>query len=450
MVGCTYLRVSEAVTARWFKKTEVPLLGKDYRLRLVTPALIEVYLSNYGVGILSIALTPETPRGIDLRHAIDFNYRLSQLRPHTSGRLRTPHPSEDRAGWERLSMEQRQEVTVAPDPDAHVFERLGRSGGALMLVELVEELVRPLDELGLEREQEQLSVYTVVRFGSDVDFGDQSVRHSLAAFMSALAQVEEPRHAGSPEGTVTVSNSVLNRRHWFGAGLLGAAHLISDQDPPDHPFNSARMPRIMLKYFTPYLSALMQRTVLHRASQEASEIVLEPGGDAQQRLVKLRRYLLEFAVEGHFTEVSRREVIHRYYRSCQEVLNVPAVLTDIRRAVADIDAHNTAERQVRIAEDLRASAESGHQVQKRMNEHLALVAKVQTMVEWIEVFLVSVYVAHLWDMFASHIEVLHEALPYGVLVGALLGGAAAALVLKPWKHRHHKFSELEEEEQEGS
>jgi hypothetical protein len=91
-VGCDYLRVPDAVCNRWFGKTEVQLPGgNSFRLRPVAPALIEIYLSSYGVGVLSIALTPDAPHGLQLAQAIEFNYRLSQLRPHTAALLRTPH-----------------------------------------------------------------------------------------------------------------------------------------------------------------------------------------------------------------------------------------------------------------------------------------------------------------------------------------------------------------------
>jgi hypothetical protein len=184
--------------------------------------------------------------------------------------------------------------------------------------------------------------------------------------------------------------------------------------------------------------------VLHRASQEASDIVLAPASDSQERFVGLRRYLLEFAVDGYFTEVSRREAIHRYYRLCQDALNVPNALDNTRRAVADIDARNTAERQIRIAEDLRTNAEATRGMQKRMNENIALVAKAQTMVEWIEIFIVSVYLAHLWETFASHVEALHEWVAHGVLIAATVGGIVTALVLKPWRHRQHELDEIGE------
>jgi hypothetical protein len=104
---------------------------------------------------------------------------------------------------------------------------------------------------------------------------------------------------------------------------------------------------------------------------------------------------------------------------------------DARQALADLDAQYTTARQVRVAEDTARNVRT--------------VAHVQTMVEYIEVVLVSVYAAHLWDMIEPHIhsEWLHETLwimprgSWGVLLIALVAGGITALVLKPWRHRQH-------------
>ena len=443
-IGCEYLRLNEALGNRWFNKTEVELLDlSQFRVRLVPRALIEVFLSSYGVGILSITLRPETHRGFRPWQVIDFNYRLSQFRANTAAHLITPHPAADADGRAPLSESQQHQVRVVSDGQSSVFERIGRPGGRVRLSELATELVSPLGPLSFKADRHQFGVYTVVRFGPSIDFSDPKIKHSLSSFLSALAQVEEPRHAGSGEGITSIGNVVLNRKHWFGAGLLGAAHLVADQVPSDHPFNSARMPRIVIKYFTPYLAALIQRVVLQRASEQASEIVLSPGGEVKERFDDLRTHLLEFALEGSFAEVTHRDTIHRYYRLSRDMLNVPAALAEIRQAVADIDARNTSSRQVQIAEDLRTNAEAAKTMQMRMAQNMSVIAKVQTMVEWIEIIVVSVYVAHLWDLFASHIPSLEHWVSLGVAIAAALGAVLALVILKPWRHKRHSAVELE-------
>lgn len=450
--GCRYLKLSGAVGSRWWSDVETWLPGENGQvvrlpIRLVPAAGIELFLSTYGVGLLSIALAPER-EALSILDAIEFNYRLSLLRWGNVGKFHRLHPQEDAQRWERLSAETRQEIPLAPAPDAPLAERLGRPGGTFTPGELVEELLRPLDAFALqqvpERLPQRLSVYTVAQFSAEVDFEHPEVRATYAPLLSALAQVEEATHAGAPSDTPGVMHVLLNRKHWAGVGLLGAAHLIADQSPPEHPFNEARMPRIFLKYFVPYLAAMLQHHTLHRIVDEATTLVLTPPQNLAAGLTALRTHLLAFAAGGHFTQVSTREALHRYYRLCQEGLDVPRVLTDARQALADLDAQYTTARQVRVAEDTAQNVAATRDMQERMQslqqtmtDHLRTVAHVQVMVEWIEIFLVSVYAAHLWEMVASHVGVLHTWVPWGVLGWAVLGGGITALVLKPWRHRRH-------------
>jgi hypothetical protein len=449
-VGCRYLTLSGAAGSRWFGHVVARLPGDvTLPMRLVTSAGIELCLSSYGIGLLSIALAPECER-LSLPEAIEFNYRLSQLRWRNIGEFHIPHPQEDAPRWEGIPAAARQEIPPAPAPDAPLAERLGRPGGTFTPAELVEELLQPLAAFELQQVQERLSVYTVVRFGAEVDFEHPEVRVTYAPLLSALAQVEEATHAGAPSDTLGVTHTLLNRRHWAGVGLLGAAHLIADQAPPDHPFNEARMPRIFLKYFVPYLTAMLQRHTLHRTVDEAATLVLAPPQNLAAGLAALRAYLLAFAAGGHFTQVSTREALHRYYRLCQEGLDVPRALADARQALADLDAQYTTARQVRVAEDMAQNVAATKDMQERMQslqqsmtDHLHTVAQVQVVVEYIEIVLVSVYAAHLWDMIEPHIHWawLHETVwrmprgSWGVLLIALVAGGITALVLKPWRHR---------------
>jgi hypothetical protein len=442
--GCRYLKLSGAAGSRWFGHVVAQLPGDvTVPMRLVPAAGIELFLSSYGVGLLAIALAPER-EALPIPEAIEFNYRLSQLRWRNVGAFHLPHPQEDPQRWEGIPAAARQEIPPAPAPDAPLAERLGHPGGTFTPGELVEELLRPLAAFELQQVQERLSVYTVARFGAAVDFEHPEVRATYAPLLSALAQVEEASHAGAPSDTLGVMHALLNRRHWAGVSLLGAAHLIADQAPPEHPFNDARMSRIFLKYFVPYLASMLQRHALHRIVDEAATLVLAPPQNLAAGLAALRAYLLAFAAGGHFTQVSTREALHRYYRLCQEGLDTPRALTDARQALADLDAQYTTARQVRVAEDMAQNVAATKDMQERMQglqqnmtDHLHTVAHVQVMVEWIEIFLVSVYAAHLWEMVATHVDVLHPWVPWGALGWAALGGGITALVLKPWRHRQH-------------
>jgi hypothetical protein len=486
-MGCGYFMLSRPVADRWFGGLEVLLPhGAKIPVRLVPLARIELFLSNLGVGVLSLAFEPDR-HPLTIAEAYEFNYRLSLLRWSNAGTLHMPHPSEDKPRWDRLSDAARQNIPAAPACDASVSERLGRAGGSFTMLELIDELLRPIDGFRRDEDveplsltvQDRLSVYTVARFGAEIDFEERGVRTACAPILSGLAQVEESNHAGSPADSVGVANAILNRRHWAGVGLLGAAHLVVDQEPPEHPFNVGRVPRIFLKYFIPYVVAALQRHSLHRTVDEANDIVLHPGQDPDERLAELRDALLRFAVQGHFTQVSHREALHRYYRLCQEGMDVPQALDDARRAVSDLDAKRAVERQLKIAADmaenvaatrqlqqeLGANVEATKGLQQSMDKNIGVVARVQTVVEVLEIFIISVYAAHLWHMLSDlppeklvNLHVPHQfwtwefwqqvwngefwqelghllaELHYGVLFWAVVG-ALVVMLIHRWLHR---------------
>jgi hypothetical protein len=434
--GCGYLRLAGAVGNRWFTALHARFSdGNQMRVRLSPLAGVEVFLSNHGSGVLSLALRPQVET-LDDRQAIEFNYRISQLRPHSAATLCRPHPREDPNTWAHLSAEQKAHIRPPPDTEASIEERLGRPGGCFLLHEVIGMLLSPLaHDLELRPAQTQLSVYTALRFTHEVDLDDPQAVSALAPVLSALAQIEEPAHAGARAGEIGVPEAILNRRHWASVGRQSAVHLVADQAPPSLPFNEARLPRVMMKYFIPYLMALLQRTALQRIIDEACTVVLSPDKDTAQGVADLRQDLLEFAVNGHFTEVSSRAVVHRYYRIAQEGLGVRDVLTDARRSIADIDARHSTARQIALEESVEENTRATRRLQARMNRQITIVAHVQVMVEWIEIFLVSVYAAHLWEMIAGHVPALHDWIWQGVIVAALLGGGITAVILRPWRHR---------------
>ena len=467
---CGYLKLSPSISNMWFNKLEVVLparrlQGKSSERRLPIRLLserIELFFSKYGVGVLSVALALDR-EPVSLDEALEFNYRLSQAREHTAAKLRTPHPSDNPEKWSALPEHIKAQVPEPPATNAPLLEQLGRVGGEFTLFGLAHELLRPLEKLGFRSAQEELSPYTVARFGEKVDLQNAEACADMAAFLSALAQVEEPGHAGAARGEIGVTNEMLNRRHWVGVGLLGAAHIVADQVPLSHPFNTARVPRVVLKYFIPYLLALLQRLTLHRIIDEASILVMSKEDDAGRALSDLRNHLLEFALVGHFTEVSTREALHRYYRMCQQGLDVRNALSDARQAIADLDARHSAENQAQIAQetsrsvaatrdlqqDMAKNVEATRKLHEQMAQHLDVVARVQLMVEWLEVFVVSVAAADLWHLFsyenkgwfptwaAKFFRDRDSFVSWGVVLAALFAGAITLSFIQPWRHRKH-------------
>jgi hypothetical protein len=434
-VGCSYLRLTDQFVSRWFNKLEVTLPGRpNVPVRLESPAQVELFLSSFGTGILSFALTPKITE-IDRATALAFNYRLSQLRRATEAQLSVAGLPAHIAA----SLPPSESKDEALTPAAAIAERFGRPGAPVTLRPLIEEeLLLPLAQYDLKRAQDQLSVYTVVRFGPEVDFESKELRADLAPFLSALAQVEEPTHAGAASDLPGIPNVLLNRRHWAAVGTIGAAHLIADQAPIDHPFNSARVPRLLLKYFIPYQAALFQRMALRGVTQEACQLVTS-GEDEGGALSTLRGELLRFAVNGHFTEVSNRAAIQRYYRLCQEGLGVRDFLDDARRALSEMEAKQATDTQLKLAAATK-------QQQEQATKHLGVMRQLQVKVEWIEVFIIGFYSSELAHTFLSYWEAKQpqqsEQLPllpplvsFGIVAGVgVLCTIIALVTLRPWTH----------------
>ena len=432
-VGCSYLRLTDKFVSRWFNKLEVTMPGRaSMPLKLEPPAQVELFLSSFGTGILSFAFSPKVAN-LDRTAALAFNYRLSQLRRPTEAQLSVANPPAHKAA--SLTAPESPGQAVAP---LAIADRFGRVGEVVTLRSLIEEeLLRPLAQFDFKRAQDQLSVYTVVRFGPEVDFESKALRAELAPFLAALAQVEEPTHAGAPSDLPGIPNAILNRRHWAAVGTIGTAHLVADQDPPDHAFNSARVPRLLLKYFIPYQVALLQRMALRSVTEDACDLVTS-GADEGAALSSLRGELLRFAVNGHFTEVSNRAAMQRYYRMCQEGLGVRDFLEDARRALSEMEAKQVTDTQLKLAEATRLQ-------QEQATKHLNVMQQLQVKVEWIEVFIIGIYFSELAHTILSYWEAerpLSERLPrherlesIGIVGGVwALATLIALLKLKPWAH----------------
>ncbi len=431
---CSYLKMSEVAANLWFDECEIPA-GKGATadrlpVKLIAGPRIEIFLSPMGVGILSIALALGGSQ-ITLRQAADFNYHLSQFRRHPA-LLHKRHPQEDLARWNAIPPAQQASIPPAPDESRPLEDHLRMSGGNFTLEQLVGKLLAPLQKWGFDAQkplQKELSVFTVARFSPEWDFGEDATRHALASTLSGLAQVEEPQHAGAPEGKLTVSNTLLNRKHWAAVGQLGAAHLVADQQADDGraiDFNEQRATIVRDKYFIPYLVAFFQRLVSNRLVDEAGRIVNEPR-DAERALDTLRSKMLEFAVSGHFVQVSVREAVHRFYLLAQTGLGVPSGWTEVRRAISDLTAHHTARRQEQLSASHREIEKQQAEIAHNVGVNVEKVANVQLMLEWIEIFLVSVYAAHLFEMLFPGNHVM-------VMLAATLGAVAAACAVLPnWK-----------------
>ncbi len=318
-----YLKFKKITANKWFKK---PLYDKKQRFvaTLNQQAGIELFLSHYGVGILSITFTNKNPSDFD--QIKQFNYLLSQARGKLIPKLLVPSPS--------LSI-------TAPAEDAPLSERLGKYGCIFDLIELRKFLLQPLNSFGFRQIQRQFSVYSVIHFENGVNLTE------LTPLLSALSHVEEQQHPGSIE----VNHQVMNLCHLAGVGSLGAAQLTTEQNSSQQ-FDRAL--QVLNKYFIAYLTALMQRLILQRLIDDAAYIVHKQGTTtkSRQQLQSLHNHILDFKVTGYFTEISHREAINQYYQLCQTGLRIPTSLQTVQETLHHIDINNDAEFQQGISTKL--------------------------------------------------------------------------------------------------
>jgi hypothetical protein len=183
------------------------------------------------------------------------------------------------------------------------------------------------------------------------------------------------------------------------------------------------------RYFVPYLTALLQRCAIKKAAEEATDMVVRE--DVKREAVsRLRSDVLAFALAGALPEVSVRYSLHRYYRMCQEAVDLDRNLDQVRSALGDLEAQLSAKQQVEIAEAQRdiakqaqESQESGHRI------HMALV--------WIEVFIVVAYAAELVKFFVIELPHIQDPrLRWAAGILSIGTGIVALLVLRPWDHKH--------------
>lgn len=395
---CHYLRVADSRLNSWFGRAvevhEPDRTGDQsnnhFFAGMICDPGIEVFLSPYGVGILSIAFQtdyaswrdivpvsdkhPDQQNGDILTQFMRFNYRLSQLsRKGTVPVLCLP--ASDYARPSATS-------------DAPLEQRLGKAGARFTLGELVAYLLAPVEaaQLSFSPAQSQFSVYSVVRFDCETDFATERACTALGPFLTALAQIEEPSHAGSVSGsTLSIPDAIMNRRHWAAVSFLGAAHLVADQPPP-HAFNEQRVSTIRDKYFIPFLVAFLQRLTLNRAISQGAELLRSSKEKSDAGFHALHNDLLEFLLCAYFTEVSSREALNRFYRIAQQGLGVQAAKETITRAISEYDA-------IKISDVVSSNVRAVNANAEATKEAVETVAEIQKKIEWLEVFIASAYAA---------------------------------------------------------
>jgi hypothetical protein len=449
--GCrTYLQLNQDDAHQWFRRglTVHPHGRPQFPVRLVADRSIELFLSPYGCGVLSIALELppdylETAPDIELAEIKSFVYCLAQLRTGTSPTLRVPHPRDRKD----IPADAAGAIAEPPAADSSLDARLGVAGGTFTLVELKDALLAPLEKHGLEKHQQQFSAYTVVRLDRGPACDDDAVADGCRMLAAGLAQIEEAVHPGAPDET-PLAMELLNRRHVAAVSLLGAAHLRIDQEDAED-FNKQWMAIVRDKYFITYLLGLLQQLTLRRltalaaqemraAQERRANAVENPeypkathGGcatvEARDQWVsycgpqfrQIMANVYEFSVNGMFPEASRRFALNRSYQLAQQGLGVPEQYREVATRVASIEAACRTEEQATMMKAQVAMTKE----QALMTEELV---EIQNKVEWVELFIVSFYSLELgralMEIFHFSEEYARFALPFLVLSTTLTMG----------------------------
>jgi len=437
--GCSFLKVPHRFLNSWFR-SGIPM--QTAKGRMLTPAVscsaIELFLSPYGAGVLSLTLIPSLVKpegqGFDQDDVKEVNYRGSQLR------------SRNRPTFTIPAAKANTEIPSPPSPTVDISERLGATGSVFNLGELRDFLIGPLLKLASchEPQKNQFSTYTVVRLGKEADFEMSDLRHELGPFLAGLAQLEEAQHVGAPRGQINVANRVLNAKHWIAVSSLGAAHLIADQGTwelsgPSVPFDAQRLQIVRDRYFIPYLLAYFQRLNTLRIAQDAQRALRhlgqeDPAEHTDANLRSLRLDMLRFMVCSNFPEISNREALNLFYDLARQGLRVPESMEIAKEAIADFNAANEAELGREMNEKLGRNVETVTAMSEELRQNIEIVAAVQTKVEWLEVFFVSFYAAELSNLIAESFSFNHSYKAVTVTAWAIVAGLIAVLCLRPWQH----------------
>lgn len=414
-----------------------------YPFRIESKCGVELFLSPFGAGTLSITVELDVQRFAETSpstaHILDFNYRLAQLQQWSSYRIELEHPKSDLERWNAIPEANRKEIPAPPPEEAPLLDRLIMPGGRYQSAELTQLLLQPVEGRGFRLRQPVFSTYSVVRFDETVDFSHPATHQQLARLLSGLAQVEEAGHAGALLGEPSVQHALLNRNHWAAVGCLGAAHLVSDQ-PQEVAFNEERPLRARDKYFIPFIAAYQQRLAIHKASEAAHRATRGTGEDSSAAHDDGIRSVLQdmsnFAAADYLPEVSTREVLNRYYELSQEGLRVQRAWEIVNRSVSNLDAGRRTSQQERLATQSNAALQEMKLLAKASSDTLEESKELHAKVEWVEILIIAVYAAELVHIVGGehgfHFHGWYVAL--SVIGLSLLAMITALRVLNPQQH----------------
>jgi hypothetical protein len=416
-----YFTAPRALEERWMSSSHIDLLnGRQTQVDAHPKHGLELFLTAHGIGVLSLAL--QLKKGTTFAEILDLSHALAQhyRRRAPAAYFVKRDPTEDAAIWARLPPSQREQIEHArsrsQDPDLET--RIGAPGSRFALQEFFALLLKPLAPLELALDQ-TLAIYSVVRLTHGALPDARAERSGLLSFASGLAQGEKSTHAGAEPDESPARVAVLNRNHLCATTSQGAAHVLVDQ--PEMPFNEERAIRVHFKYFVPYLVALVGRTGARSLSRRALSVVAEQEGGSASHLVEVRRDLLKFSFVGLPFETSSRQSVNRYFSLCNVALGSDRAIEQLNAATGRLESFLSAARQEELSRRVVVASES--------------MQKMQTNLEWVEIFIVFIYSNELLHAFAElgllgrhfHLQPLAQ-IGLATVISLLV-----ALLLKPWR-----------------
>lgn len=348
---------------------------------------IELTVSQYGTAVLSISLK-SNDNGFSLAQLADFVRNLHFGKP-----------------WLDLAPDRVMPINLTV-PDSPVTVR--------NFPTLVEAILGGLDpwkqdngRFDLESPQRSFSVYVSARFPDTTDFAVPSTQESLLPALVGISANWPSNHCGiTPTAINNDASLFINRKHWASVSAFGATHFIADQSPlsPDniHPYNARRVDVADNKLFMSYAFILHQRLALQAFSREARAAIRKNVSNNSHtfltELAPLKQTLLQFSLDMFGASISEDETVARYYEHCRRTLLLDKEADRLNQIFADIDS------QARTREVVKQTEDTAH--------HLAEQIAMQEKVEWIEVFVITVYALEmghvLGESFFPHDQLTHS------------------------------------------
>ena len=243
--------------------------------------------------------------------------------------------------------------------------------------------------------------------------------------LATASRVSEPDSAPHPRGLARLleRGRIALWANWQGLALHDNVAFLG-RGPS--PFTERVLPHnVESDYFPLYLLTLYQKIRLSFMSGELMRRDVDWASN-QREARKLWHAYTRFRNHYWFVEVTTRPQGIALYRQFQRGLGVRALHGAVRSEVRELREFYESEDAARVA--------------RRQAANIEIVARVQRMVEYIEIFLVSVYAAHLTHMLFEGVG--SHWVHLWVATAALLGATVTARFVLPERFEFWRVSAL--------